>query len=221
MKNLTTGLTTKSVFYVVAALMCLLGTSAHAAKFGIRVVTPEGQPIAGAAVCIGTAGDYKKFAALFTSVNGDVQVDVPPVPLVVTVSKTRFAGTRLSEPARDFNLVKTIKLQDGKPGPRCKAGSTYVDASEGNNLRISGVSIRDSAFSVQLLPQLNSGANHYRIASSNKLDKLRWRKLSEAIAVDPKLLGGKVYLQVARIASVKGGRLEAHSNILPVDLTQL
>jgi len=54
-----------------------------------------------------------------------------------------------------------------------------------------------------------------------KLDKLRWRKLPEAIAIDPEMLGGKVYLQVARIASVKGGRLEAHSNVLPVDLTQL
>ena len=88
MKKLTIGLAhksaTKPAVCVLAVLMCLFGTSAHAAKFGVRVVTPEGQPIAGAAVCIGTAGDYKKFAALFTSVDGDVQVDVPPVPLVVT-----------------------------------------------------------------------------------------------------------------------------------------
>ena len=213
--------TTMSALYVVAALMCLLGTSAHAAKFGIRVVSPDGQPIAGAAVCIGTAGDYKKFAALFTSVDGDVQVDVPPVPLVVTVSKTRFAGTRLSEPARNYSLVKIVELQDGIPGPRCKAGSTYVDASEGNDLRIRDVAVRDNAVNVQLVPELNNSANHYRLASSNKLDNLGWRKLPSAIAVDQNLLGGKVYLQVARIASVKGGRIEAHSNVMPVDLTKL
>ena len=199
--------------------------NAHAAKFGVRVVGADGLPVAGAAVCVGTHGDYKQFGAFFTSSEGDVIVDVPPVPLVVTVSKSRFSGVRLDEPARRFNLIKTVKLHDGVPGPRCRAGSSLADSGSNNSgasssdLQIAGVSVNDSAFNVAVVPSITGIANSYRMSRSQSMDNAKWRNLSSrSITVDPNLLGSTVYLQVRRFKQVEGATLEAHSNIVPVNL---
>lgn len=203
--------------------------NAHAAKFGVRVVGADGLPVAGAAVCVGTHGNYKQFGAFFTSSEGDVTLDVPAVPLVVTVSKNRFSGVRLDEPARRFNLIKTVKLHDGVPGPRCRAGSSLADSggdTGGNNssastsgLLIAGVSVNDSAFNVAVTPSITGDANSYRMSRSKSMNNAKWRNLSaRSITVDPNLLGSTVYLQVRRFKQVDGATLEAHSNIVPVNL---
>lgn len=204
---------------VAGLLLTVMASAAQAAQFGVRVVSPQGEPIAGAAVCIGTHGDYKKFGAVFTSSDGSVMLDVPPVPLVVTVSKNRFAGLRISEPARRFDLVKVIELRDGLPGPRCKAGSSL--ASKGVTPSIKGVSIRDNAVRVQLVPKVAGGASHYRLSSKRNMDKVNWVNLSDAITVDTNMLGKTVYLQVARIAKSGQSSIESHSNVYPVNLKSL
>ena len=215
--------TTKFVFSAVAAAMFLLATTtAHAAKFGVKVVSADGTPIAGAAVCIGTHGNYKQFAAMFTSADGDVVVDVPPVPLLVTVSKSRFSAVRLTEPARRYNLVKTVKLQDGIPGPRCKADSSLADAGITNGgPTISNVGVRDKVFNVSLMPQVSGGVNKYRIATSKSMRNAVWEDFRKEIVVDPKMLGKTVYLQVAKVLQQEGASIEAHSNVVAVDLRKL
>lgn len=208
---------------LLGALLGFASTQAHAVKFGVRVVGADGAPVAGAAVCIGTAGNYKQFGALFTSADGDVMVDVPSVPLVVTVSKNRFSGVRMAEPARRFNLVKTVKLHDGVPGPRCRAGSSLAssdsqqDAPSGS-IKIGNVSVRENAFNVAVIPQISGNANSYRMSRSESMTNARWRNLSSTISVDPNLLGGTVFLQVRRFKQVQGATLEAHSNVVPVNL---
>lgn len=216
--------TTKFVFSAAVAAMLLVATgTAHAAKFGVKVVSADGTPVAGAAVCIGTHGNYKQFAAVFTSSEGDVVVDVPPVPLLVTVSKSRFSAVRLSEPARRYNLIKTVKLQEGIPGPRCKADSSMADGSGVTNggPSISKVDVRDKAFNVALLPRVSGGVNKYRIATSKSMRNAVWEDFSKEIVVDPKMLGKKVYLQVAKVVQQKGASLEAHSNVVEVNLQNL
>ncbi len=210
-------------YAVTGLLLTVVASTAQAAKFGVRIVTPEGEPIAGAAVCIGTHGDYKKFGATFTSSDGRVLLDVPPVPLVVTVSKNRFAGLRISEPARHFNLVKVIELRDGLPGPRCKAGSSLADSGSGSGTSpsIKGVSVKDNAVRVQLVPKVAGGASHYRLSSKRNMEKMSWLNLPDAIPVDTNLLGKTVYLQVARIARSGQSTIESHSNVYPVNLKSL
>lgn len=211
--------------FILPLLGVLLGfasTQAHAVKFGVRVVGADGAPVAGAAVCIGTAGNYKQFGALFTSADGDVMIDVPSVPLVVTVSKNRFSGVRMSEPARRFNIVKTVKLHDGVPGPRCRAGSSLASSDSQQSapagIKIGNVSIRENAFNVAVIPQVTGNANSYRLSRSESMTNAKWRNFTSSIMVDPNLLGGTVYLQVRRYQQVKGASLEAHSNVVPVNL---
>ncbi len=207
---------------LLTIVLGLASVNAHAAKFGVRVVGADGLPVAGAAVCIGTAGDYKQFGAFFTSIDGDVIVDVPAVPLVVTVSKSRFSGVRLNEPARRFNLVKTIQLHDGVPGPRCRAGSSLADAgssSDSQGLEIASVSVSESAFNVAVVPSISGDANSYRMSRSKSMDNAQWQNMSSrSIMVEPGLLGGTVYLQVRRYRAVEGATLEAQSNVVPVNL---
>lgn len=144
--------------------------------------------------------------------------------MVVTVSKSRFSGVRLDEPARRFNLIKTVKLHDGVPGPRCRAGSSLADSGSDNGgassgLQIASVSVNDSAFNVAVVPSITGTANSYRMSRSKSMDNAKWRNLSSrSITVDPNLLGSTVYLQVRRFKQVEGATLEAHSNIVPVNL---
>lgn len=209
---------------VFAVVLGLASANSHAAKFGVRVVSPDGTPVAGAAVCIGTHGNYKQFGAMFTSANGDVTVDVPPVPLVVTISKNRFSGMRIDEPARRFNLIKTVKLHDGVPGPRCRAGSSMAQSGSGSSssgLQINSVDVNERAFDVSVTPIVSGSANSYRISRSASMNGSTWRKMSAgagSIRVEDKLLGSTVYLQVRRYKEVKGAVLEAQSNIFPVNL---
>ena len=216
--------TTKFVFSAAVAAMLLVATgTAHAAKFGVKVVSADGTPVAGAAVCIGTHGNYKQFAAVFTSSEGNVVVDVPPVPLLVTVSKSRFSAVRLSEPARRYNLIKTVKLQDGMPGPRCKADSSMADGAGVTNggPTISKVDVSDKVFNVALRATVSGGVNKYRIASSRSMQNAVWEDFRQEIVVDPKMLGKTVYLQVAKVVQQKGASLEAHSNVVEVNLQNL
>ena len=208
---------------LLTALLGFASSNAHAVKFGVRVVGADGAPVAGAAVCIGTQGNYKKFGAVFTSADGDVIIDVPPVPLVVTVSKNRFSGIRMSEPARRFNLVKTVRLHDGVPGPRCRAGSSLAESDAPDapsGLQIGNVRVSENAFNVAMTPQISGSANSYRVSRSASMNNAEWRQLSaRSIMVEPDLLGGTVYLQVRRVKQAQGATLETQSNVVPVNLS--
>jgi len=78
-------LTSKLVLSMAVVTLSAFVLPAHAAKFGVRVVDDNGIPVAGASVCIGLQGNYKQFAATFTDTQGQVVVEVPNVPLLVTV----------------------------------------------------------------------------------------------------------------------------------------
>lgn len=119
----------------IAAVGLAASLSAEASQFGVRVVDDAGEPVSGASVCVGLPGNYKQFGALFTNANGMAMTDVPNVPLVVTISKTRFSGIRMREPARGFSLIREVRLSDGTPGPRCKAGSTIAEGGHSGRQR--------------------------------------------------------------------------------------
>ncbi|PID60951.1 MAG: hypothetical protein CSB44_08730 [Gammaproteobacteria bacterium] len=214
-------LTTHSIILFTAALLVV--GNVQATTFGVRVVNQQGEPIAGAAVCVGMEGNYRQFGATFTDDDGEAVMDVPNVPLVVTVSKTRFSAMRIKEPARGFNLIKEVTLHEGQPGPRCKADSAYADAEPGEvNISISNIDIVESAEGAVLRPEVSGNPSHYRIASTPEFADAGWRRYDRSITVPRSMSRDEkpIYLQMRRFEGGSTGWLEARSNIVTVRLTQ-
>lgn len=205
----------------VAGIVSLssIGT-AQAAKFGVRVVDESGEPVSGAAVCFGLHGNYKQFGAMFTGHDGSAIVDVPNVPLVVTVSKTRFSGVRMQEPSRSFSLVKQVKLIEGVPGPRCTAGSAIAEAKPGfAPIQVSRISFDEDSLQTIMKPEVSGAPSHYRVSTSRDFKNSRWQRYSDSIALSAALTDNELlYVQFRRFSGSNNGWLEARSDILTVNL---
>ena len=193
--------------------------TASAATFGVRVVDPQGQPVSGASVCIGLAGNYTQFGAEFTGADGIVRVDVPNVPLVVTVSKTRFAGMRIEEPARGFNLIKQVTLIDGVPGPRCRAGSILAKEGPGiPQIIIENIDV-DQGAALVLTPTVTGAPSQYRIASNSDFANANWAPYSNSIRVTGSLARQKaLFLQMRHYEGSTNGWLEARSEVISITI---
>ena len=205
---------------LAAALVLGLAAAgaAEAARFGVRVVDERGQPVAGASVCIGLEGNYGQFGTLFTDADGQADlVEVPNVPFVVTVSKTRFTGLRRGEPARSYDLVRQITLAEGQPGPRCKAGSTLADGPSLIDVR--HVDVETDATSTRLVPRVSGEPGEYRIAGDGDIEGAPWQRFERSIAVPASLADAPaVYLQLRRYEGSRKSWIEARSNVVTVDL---
>jgi len=192
--------------------------TASAASFGVRVVDPQGQPVSGASVCVGLAGNYSQFGAEFTGADGIVQIDVPNVPLVVTVSKTRFAGFRIQEPARGYNLVKQVTLVDGLPGPRCRAGSALAASPGIPSIVIENIDVNKGAGLV-LRPTVTGSPSEYRIASEDSFENANWKPYTESIRVASGLANeSALFLQMRHYAGTSKGWLEARSDVISISI---
>jgi len=211
----------KTIKIVVALLAVMTAGSVHASKFGVRVVSESGEPESGVAVCIGTHGDYKQFGAHFTSRKGDVVIDVPNVPLVVTISKNRFTGVRMTEPARYFSLVKEVKLVEGIPGPRCRADSSLVDNMPNHELSIDDVVVNQANSKTTLVATVDGQATHYRVSADKSFAGASWQSYTATINLTRRLASSKeIYLQVRKYASANDAWLEARSKIKAIALPQ-
>ncbi|MFK8075305.1 MAG: hypothetical protein AB8B84_01870 [Granulosicoccus sp.] len=200
----------------LSLLASFVTMSANAATFGVKVVDDRGQPIAGAAVCIGLPGNYKQFGAKITDEGGVATVDVPNVPLVVTISKTRFSAMRVNEPARGFNLLKEMTLSEGNPGPRCNAGQTIAD-----NLfiKIDSVEVTESAYSTTLTPSVDGDATQYRVSRTPSFTGAKWQRFQSSIALSASLSDeDEVYLQLRRYIGSSKSWVEASSAVVTVKL---
>ena len=202
-----------SVFVAVV----LLSSTANAGKFGVRVVNDSGEPVAGASVCVGLPGNYKQFGAMFTNSDGQAITEVPNIPFVVTVSKTRFSGMRISEPARGFNLIKQVTLSE-VPGPRCRAGSTVADANP-PAIVIGDVNIDEGVYSTTLKPAVSGEPDHYRVSASAEFSDARWQRFDSTISLSSSLADEpSVFLQMRRFEGNSTGWVEARSRVVTVQL---
>ncbi len=212
----------RSAAMVIPVLACALiaSVSAHAeqSKFGVRVVDDAGEPVSGASVCIGLPGNFKQFGALFTNADGEAIVEVPNVPLVVTVSKTRFSGLRISEPARGFNLVRELTLTEGTPGPRCRAGSSM--AANPPQINIANVDVMEKSNRTVLMPKVTGEPNHYRVSTSPDFDDANWKSFDNAIALSAAYADEPaVFLQMRRFEGRSNAWVESRSRIVNIRLT--
>ena len=200
----------------VSLVLSMASGIANAATFGVRVVDDGGAPVVGASVCLGLPGNYKQFGALFTDAEGQAAAEVPNIPFVVTVSKTRFSGVRLSEPARGFNLIKQVTLSEGVPGPRCKAGSTLAENNE-SSIQILAVDVSVNGGTVVMTPLATGGPTDYRLSSSTDFLDAGWQNLSNSFEVPATLANlDIIYLQMRRYTDFDNGWLETQSAVSTV-----
>jgi len=218
MKTITglTGLTHKLMLSAAVLTLSALAVPAHAAKFGVHVVDDNGVPVAGASVCIGLQGNYKQFGATFTDAQGHVMVDVPNVPLLLTVSKDRFSGVRSIEPARSFNLVKQVKLRNGVPGPRCRAGSVLAESKPSvPSIVVSSIDVQGNTLS----PTVTGDPSHYRVSANQDFTGAQWFRFSNQIALRGALSDAeKVYLQMRKRSGTSNAHVESLSDVLTITL---
>lgn len=197
-----------------AAVAMTASLSAEASLFGVRVVDADGEPVSGASVCVGLPGNYTQFGALFTNAEGMAMADVPNVPLVVTISKTRFSGVRMNEPARGFKLIREVRLYDGIPGPRCRAGSTIAD---GAAIKVDNVHVIEAASATMLEFSVSGEPSHYRVATSSEFDGARWLDYRSSIVLPvPLAQQGQIFLQMRRFEGTSEAWLEARSEVVEV-----
>lgn len=200
----------------LGVLSLLTAQTATAGKYGVKVVNESGQPVSGASVCVGLPGNYKQFGALFTDAEGNAVLEVPNVPFVVTVSKTRFSGIRINEPARGYNLVKQLTLSEGVPGPRCRAGSTLAS---NQSLIIKNVVVTEGNDKTVLEPTVSGSPSHYRLSESRDFGDASWQPYSEAIALSSQFADkASVFLQLRRFEGSSKSWLEARSDVVTIYL---
>jgi len=200
-------------------IISLASSAAHAVTFGVRVVDAAGEPVVGASVCVGLGSNFTQFGAEFTDAAGVVVMEVPNVPLVVTVSKTRFAGVRMSEPARGFNLIKEVTLVDGLPGPRCRAGSALADAPGIDAMHIKNIDITRGA-SLVLRPNVTGNPTHYRVSNNPEFTSASWQPYTDSIRLSRALSReSALYFQLRQYAGNSKAWLEARSDAITITLT--
>lgn len=202
----------------VAASMFMAGYGALASaeEFGVRVVDDAGSPIEGASVCFGLPGSFSQFGAQFTDSNGQAMADIPNVPVVVTISKTRFSGIRLSEPARGFKMQKQITLAEGTPGPRCKAGSSLADANH-SSIRVSRLDVTPERDATVIKPFVSGDPTEYRVGTLVDLQDIQWTAFDGSIRVTGSLADqDELFLQLRRYEGTDTGWIEARSDVMTV-----
>ena len=202
---------------LVLSIFASVANTAHAVTFGVKVVNETGVPVSGASVCFGLPGNYKQFGALFTDSDGQVTAEVPNIPFVVTISKTRFSGMRINEPGRGYNLIKQVTLTEGMPGPRCKAGSTLAE-SDNSSIKIIETDVAANGRTVLITPLVTGEPTDYRLSESpESVELANWRTLDTSLEVPANMADlDIVYLQMRRYATTTNGWLEARSSIVPV-----
>lgn len=187
----------------------------QAGQFGLRVLDQSGEAVSGASVCVGLPGNYKQFGASFTDSDGLAIIDVPNVPLVVTVSKTRFSGMRMSEPARGFTMIKEVILSEGVPGPRCRAGSTIADGP--SLIEVGRVDVIETADATSLQLDVSGDPSHYRVSSQSEFGDASWQAYDSRIVLPLSLARqGQIFLQMRRLEGSSESWLEARSTVVEV-----
>lgn len=197
--------------------------AAGAAELQVRV-NDEGsrQPLQGAAVCLGTPADLRQMGAYVTGSDGTVTYeDLLSAPLVLTVSKAGYRGTRIDVGASDSNRVMMVPLATGGGGPQCHGPYTAapVSASSGvavRDFRLDHGAGRTARDTVALDFAVSGDPNEYRASENPDFAGASWQRY-EGRAPRFQLSAGAgrktVYLQVRRLRTVGDSQLEITSNV--------
>lgn len=200
-----------------AMLAGLIGASrAEAADFGVRVVDEFGQPLAGAAVCLGTGAQVDQFGTFVTSPDGHVLLnDAPRIPLTIVISKKDYQGVQFIESVRSFNMVTEVTLLLDGTGPVCHSPELAQQEEEKRHLSIANLfaSKNGSVYTIQ--SDIDGEPSHYRISTRKDFKDAKWLPYNKRV----KFWGqtdGDLFYQVKRFTGGKKGWLEARSHVASI-----
>lgn len=215
--NMSATKLTSKLILCSALLAGLIGASrAEAADFGVRVVDEYGQPIAGAAVCLGTAAQVDQFGTYVTSPDGHVLLnDAPRTALNIVVSKKDYQGVRFMEPLRSYNMVTEVTLLLDGEGPVCHSPELAQQEEEKRHLSIANLyaSKNGSVYTIQ--SDIDGQPSHYRISTRKDFKDAKWLPYNKRV----KFWGqtdGDLFYQVKRFTGGKTGWLEARSHVASI-----
>ena len=194
----------------------------HAAQVSVRVVDAHSnRPLAGVAVCLGTAANPSQFGAFITPDDGTVVFDrVPDTSLSLTLSRQGFLGQRRWLPRARYDRHLTISFNRGGLGPRC-AGARPVTPEKAavigvRNFILDGGAAVTRDRQVTLDFDAGAGATHYRAAETPDLERVPWQPLTPrpVFRLSPGSGRKTVYLQVRKYRETRGAALELVSAVV-------
>ncbi len=213
---------------LLVALALLPVAGAFASVVGVRVFdAATGDPLAGAAVCLGTPAEPDQFGALRTDAEGRVAFhDITQTPLVLTVSRPGYRGVRKSFPAAAYDRVFQVRLARGGLGPRCVAPRRAGTASgspggeRGPALSVDILGGPTTATpEVQLRIRVHGKATEYRVSEDPAFRGSSWLPYTKApvtFRLSPTPGPKTLYVQIRLQREVGGGRVVIESEVVKV-----
>jgi len=217
-----------SIVRMLTILVSVLAVhGAWAADVQIRVVdAAKRTPLSGAGVCLGTPANPEQFGALRTDAQGGATfTDVPPTPLMLTVSRNQYRGYRVQHGVKRFDVVIEVALQTGGLGPQCAAPvAAGVDAQERLAIRrfsVNGGRRVTRRRDVTVAAVVAGEPTHYRISERADFSDAEWQpfalpgsfKLSRARGTKT------VYFQVRRFRDAGDASMQSVSEVVQAQVT--
>lgn len=207
---------------LVFNLLLTLSVAAAAADLRVRVFERGGKaPLAGAAVCLGTAANLDQFGSSRTDNEGYVIfTDVPRASLLVTASMAGYQSGQERMITSTTNRLLVMTLTNGGGGPQCAPDVGAVSADAGGleiaRFVLNGGAGVTAGRSVTLDNRVAGQPTQYRASERRDFSGADWQ--TYATAPQFELSAGPerktVYLQVRRHATVNGAILETLSPVV-------
>jgi hypothetical protein len=207
---------------LVFNLLLTLSVAAAAADLRVRVFERGGKaPLAGAAVCLGTAANLDQFGSSRTDNEGYVIfTDVPRASLLVTASMAGYQSGQERMITSTTNRLLVMTLTNGGGGPQCAPDDGAASADAGGleiaRFVLNGGAGVTAARSVTLDNRVAGQPTQYRASERRDFSGADWQ--TYATAPQFELSAGPerktVYLQVRRHATVNGAILETLSPVV-------
>lgn len=202
-------------------LLFTLSAAAAAADLRVRVFERGGKaPLAGVAVCLGTAASLDQFGSSLTDKEGFVIFsDIPRASLLVTASLAGYQSGQERMITSNTDRMLVMTLTNGGGGPSCKQDGSAVSVVAGG-LEISRFALNGGARvtarrSVTLDNRVSGQPTQYRASERPDFSGTDWQVYAAAPQFELSTGPGRktVYLQVRRHATVNGAVLETLSPV--------
>lgn len=203
-------------------LLLTLSTAAAATELRVRVYERGAKaPLAGVAVCLGTAASPDQFGASLTDSAGfAVFTDVPRAALLITASRDGYQSGQERLITSNTKRMLVMTLSSGGGGPRCKTDEGAASVLAGG-LEIAGFTLNGGARvttrrSVSLDNRVSGQPTQYRASERRDFSGADWQAYAGAPQFELSAGPGQktVYLQVRRHATVNGAILETLSPVV-------
>lgn len=195
-----------------------------------------GDPVADAAVCLGTPANPAQFGAMLADAKGMARFDKvhTRADLVLTVSKSGYQGRQVALGRDSRNRGVLLTLSSGGGGPTCWKAlelalptqlmtrpATHI-APGIKEFRINRGEQTTHSARVTLDFVLTGEASHYRASDRSDFRSAQWLPLEPDLRLDLSGDAGlkTVYFQVGKLTSTEGAEIEILSNVA-VDTIEL